>query len=369
MTLHNLPTTQTLLRCTALLAMAAAPLTSQAQSSVTLFTLVDANVSHYSAGSKSGAGSVTAMNDGTTNGLNGSRWGVRTTEDLGGGLKAGVHLENGFNVDTGASGQGGRAFGRQAFIWLSSASVGELRLGRQYILEDSVMGLSNPFTNALTLNPGTGVTNAGKALPMWLNAPRADNVLQLQTLNYGGFQAAFQIAPGESTADRFYGAKLSYATGALNTALSYEWNRSRTTGDNVNKSLTLAANYNFGPVKVLGGVQRNRDLATTSVNGAFTGNNLTVTGDSTFAMDRSDGTTIGVEVPITQWVLLGANYTRVKYANAAGQNETLGKVAFGARYALSKNTFLYASVSQATGGLKDYISQKGVTQVGLRTAF
>lgn len=352
--------------CAALLAAAPA---AQAQSSVTLFTLVDVNVSHYSAGSRSGAGSMTAMNDGTTNGLNGSRWGIRTVEDLGGGLKAGVLLENGFNADNGTFGQGGRAFGRQGFVWLSSSTVGELRLGRQYILEDSVMGLSNPFTNALTLNPGTGVTNAGKALPLWLNAPRADNVLQVQTINYGGFQAAAQVAPGEGTADRFYGVKLSYGQGPFNSALSYEWNRSRTTGDNVNKSLTVAANYNFGVVKVLGGVQRNRDLATTSVNGAFTGNNLTVTGTNTFAMDHSDGTTIGVEVPVGSFVLLGANYTRVKYANAAGQNDTLGKVAVGARYALSKNTFLYASASQATGGLKDFVSQKGVTQIGVRTAF
>lgn len=368
MTLKIHPLRPSLLHCAALLAMAA-PLATHAQSSVTLYTLVDVNVSHYSAGSRSGADSVTAMNDGTTNGLNGSRWGVRTTEDLGGGLKAGALLESGINADSGTAAQGGRAFGRQAFVWLSSASVGEIRLGRQYIFEDSVMGLSNPFTNALTLNPGTGVTNAGKALPMWLNAPRADNVLQVQTINYSGFQAAAQIAPGENTADRFHGVKLSYSKGALNTALSYEWNRSRTSGDNVNKSLTLAANYNFGFVKVLGGVQRNRDLITTSVNGAFTGNNLTVTGDTTFVMDRSDGSTIGVEVPVTTQVLLGANYTRVKYANAAGQDSNLGKAAFGARYAFSKNTFLYASMSQATGDLKDYISQKSVTQIGLRTAF
>ena len=83
--------------CAALLAAAPA---AQAQSSVTLFTLVDVNVSHYSAGSRSGAGSMTAMNDGTTNGLNGSRWGIRTVEDLGGGLKAGVLLENFAGTDT-----------------------------------------------------------------------------------------------------------------------------------------------------------------------------------------------------------------------------------------------------------------------------
>ncbi|MEK8047546.1 porin [Ideonella margarita] len=358
-------TTRTLMAAAAL---AATGLSAKAQSSVQLFTLVDANVSHYSAGSKSGAGNVTSLNDGTTNGLNGSRWGIRTTEDLGGGLKAGVLLEGGFGVDTGAPGQGGRTFGRQGYISLSSSNLGELRMGRQYIFEDSVMGMTNPFGNALTLNPGTGVTNAGKALPLWLNAPRADNVVQVQSLVYSGFQAGLQVGAGEGTADRFHGVKLGYGQGAFNTALSYEWNRARSTGDSVNKSLTVAANYNFGSFKVLGGIQRNRDLVTTSGNGAFTGSNLTVTGDVTFAMDRTTGSTVGVEVPMGQW-LFGANYTTVKYANAAGTSQTLGKAAAGARYGLSKNTFLYAAASVATGDLKDYISQKSVTQVGLRAAF
>ena len=56
-------------------ALVAAGPATQAQSSVNLFALIDLNVTHYSAGSKAGQGSVTVMNDGTTNGLNGSRWG------------------------------------------------------------------------------------------------------------------------------------------------------------------------------------------------------------------------------------------------------------------------------------------------------
>lgn len=55
-----------------------------------------------------------------------------------------------------------------------------------------------------------------------------------------------------------------------------------------------------------------------------TGNNLTVTDPSTFAMDRSDGTSIGVEVPVTLGLRLGSNENRVQHANAAGHNSTLG---------------------------------------------
>jgi len=351
----------------ALLALAGA---SHAQSSVTLYGLIDLNLNNAKAGSAAGGSSLTTMNDGTANGLNGTRWGMRTSEDLGDGLKAGATLESGFTADTGTAAQGGRAFGRQVFVSLSSATAGELRLGRQYILSDSVLGQSNPFGNALTLNPGTGVTNMGKALPMFLNAPRADNVVQYQTPTMGGVTGAVQWAPDETTADRFFGTRLTYGAGPLYVGLTHEWNKSRTTGASTNKSTTLSANYNFGSFKLLGGIQRNNNLTTTSVNGAASGvSNLTVTGATTFTMNRTEGLTAGVEVPMGTATLLGANYSRVTYKAATGAEATLGKVALGARYGLSKNTFLYSSLSFATGDLKDRISQKTVAQVGLRTAF
>jgi predicted porin len=200
---------------------------AQAQSSVTLFTLVDANLSHYAAGSLSGAANDTTLNDGTTNGMNGSRWGIKTTEDLGGGLRANLLLEGGFSVATGSALQGGRTFGRQGFIALASSTLGELRVGRQYILEDSVMGQSNPFGNALTLNPGTGVTNKTKSLPFFLNNPRVDGAITYFTPSFNGFSAAAQITDATGNYDRFIGTKLAYSAGALNTAMSYEWNKSQ----------------------------------------------------------------------------------------------------------------------------------------------
>ena len=353
----------------ALAALVGAAGAAQAQSAVSLYALIDLNVTRYKAGGKAGGDTQTVMNDGTVNGLNGSRWGVRGTEDLGGGLKAGVVLEGGVLADTGSLAQGGRGFGRQAFVSLSSTNLGELRLGRQYILEDSVMGLSNPFGNALVNNPGTGVNNMGKALPLWLNAPRADNVFQWQSPRWGGFSVAGQWAPGEGTADRFSGVKAAYGIGAFNAALSYEWNKARIGGDRSNQSLTFGAHYDFGVVKVLGGFQDNRKLATGSGNGAASGvSNLVVTGPITFNMRETRGYTLGAEVPIGL-TTLGVNHTQVRYESATGQQQDLGKFALSARYALSKNTFLYAGGSISTGDLKNYISQKTVLQAGLRTAF
>jgi general bacterial porin, GBP family len=341
---------------------------AQAQNSVTLYGLLDANITRYGAGSKTGASKDIVMNDGTANGLNGSRWGLRTTEDLGGGLKALVVLEGGLDVSTGALGQGGRIFGRQGYVALSSDAWGELRLGRQYILEDSTMWQTEPFGNALTLNPGTGITNMGNSLPFWLNAPRADNIIQYQTPVMAGVQLFAQAAPSEGgTSDRFHGLKASYTWDRLLTAISYEWNKSRTTDKNINKSLTFAINYNFGPFKLYGGLQRDRDLATGSGNGAFTGSTLLIQGKKTFTADSIDGYTLGGEIPMGAF-LWGANYTWVKYAGG-GEEQKLGKAALGVTYALSKRTFLYASGSTSTGDLKEYISQKTAVQAGLRTAF
>jgi len=68
--------------------------------------------------------------------VQGSRWGLKGKEDLGGGMKAVFQLENGFDVNTGHLNQGGLMFGRQAYVGLSSETYGSITLGRQY---DSVV--------------------------------------------------------------------------------------------------------------------------------------------------------------------------------------------------------------------------------------
>lgn len=338
---------------------------------MTIFGLIDLNLSSYSAGSKSNDVSRTVMNDGTVNGLNGSRWGIKTKEDLGGGVTAGVWLESGFGADTGGSFQGGRLFGRQAFVSLASASAGELRLGRQYVLSDSVIGQGNPFSNALVNNPTTSVTNAGKNLPYFLNPSRSDNVFQYETASFSGLTAAVQYAPGEGVFDKYQGLRLAYAQGPLYMGAAYEWNKDRTTSQSTNKALSVSANYNFGSFKLLGGMQQSNDLTTTSGNGTASGvSNLTVTGpNSTFTLKKFTGYTVGAEVPVGAATVLGVNYTAMNYKGTLNESTNLGKVALSARYALSKTTFLYAGASFATGQLKDYISQKTVVQAGLRTSF
>src|SRR5471032_1197625 len=103
---------------------------AHAQSSVTLYGILDTGielVTHADA-----AGDKVVRMPGITGSMP-SRWGLRGKEDLGGGLAAIFTLENGFNVRAGDVNQGGRLFGRQAWVGLSN-QYGALTFGRQYTM-------------------------------------------------------------------------------------------------------------------------------------------------------------------------------------------------------------------------------------------
>ena len=115
---------------------------SFAQSSVTLYGIIDTGielVTHANA-----AGDSVVRMPGIT-GEFPSRWGIRGKEGLGGGLSAVFILESGFNTKAGTLNQGGRLFGRQAFVGLESP-YGTLTFGRQYtmtywaILDSDLLG-------------------------------------------------------------------------------------------------------------------------------------------------------------------------------------------------------------------------------------
>lgn len=108
-----------------------------AQNSVTLYGIIDAGITYTN---NSGGHSLWQAQSGI---LQGSRWGMKGAEDLGGGTKAIFQLENGFNVFNGKLGQGGREFGRQAYVGLTNESYGTLTLGRQY---DSLVDMVQPTT-------------------------------------------------------------------------------------------------------------------------------------------------------------------------------------------------------------------------------
>ena len=109
--------------------VAALPAIASAQS-VTLYGLVDTGVEFVN---HIGAAQDSVLRQPSLTGTVPSRWGMRGSEDLGGGLKSNFMLESGFGADTGASANGGRLFGRQAWVGLSGP-WGEVAIGRQFTM-------------------------------------------------------------------------------------------------------------------------------------------------------------------------------------------------------------------------------------------
>src|ERR1700751_174035 len=151
--------------CWGLLSLAiCAPVASQAQSSVTLYGIIDTGIEYVTNNgpTKSSAVRVPSLTASIP-----SRWGFRGKEDLGGGLSAVFVLESGFAPSTGTLNQGGRLFGRQAYVGLSGR-WGTLTLGRQY---------SQIFWTVLTGDTLAPNIYAAADLDPYLTQPRVDNAI------------------------------------------------------------------------------------------------------------------------------------------------------------------------------------------------
>ena len=187
---------------------------AHAQSSVTLFGIVDSGITYTNNNGGHSSWQATESNE------QGSRWGLKGAEDLGGGLKAVFQLESGFNVETGALKQGGRMFGRQAWVGLASSQYGTLTFGRQYnSLQDFVAPLQIGGSTVLTAYATHPLDNDNIN-----NTYRTDNAVKYTTLNYAGFQADVMYAFSNSTSfavNRAYSVGASYSNGPLTLGAAY----------------------------------------------------------------------------------------------------------------------------------------------------
>lgn len=246
---------------------------AHAQSSVTLYGVVDANIEYVSNMSSQTPGAANGFTTGaahdvvrlTSGGLSGSRWGLRGVEDLGSGLKALFVLESGFGIDTGTSQQGGRLFGRQAYVGLESSSVGRITLGRQYTSMFDAMANFSPSGYATQYEPvafllGTNFRSDNTVKYTGVFGPITGEAHYsfgngTPTLWFPAGTGAGEVA-GQSRRDTGYGASLSYAAGPLGAAIAYDQaNPTLTaTGDTGSfKKASAAVSYAFGPAKIMAG--------------------------------------------------------------------------------------------------------------------
>jgi predicted porin len=308
-----------------------------AQTNVTIYGIVDMGLVREN----NGSASSTRLDSGL---LNGSRLGFKGSEDLGGGLSAIFQLENGFSADTGALGQGGLLFGRQAYVGLAGG-FGTVKFGRQVSLLFANSGTFDPFVDAL----------AGDTARLFTGyyGSRSDN-----TISYGydanGFRGELDYSLGEVSGSTQAGRKIAgyvgYQKNAFDAILTYQRNNN-TTGDDSARTVMIGGNYNFGPLKAFLTYAWNKGVGTVDTRDAL----------------------VGVRVPITPAGTFIASYIKKtdKFTTNAGANQ----IAIGYTHALSKRTTLYTSYGQLKNdaGASYQVAAPGNTDklfnVGIRHSF
>ena len=197
--------------------LAAMTSVAHAQSSVTLYGAVDTSVAYF--GNQQGANHSGGTFQLASGNLSPNLWGLKGTEDLGGGLAAIVRLESGFNIDTGRLNQGQRMFGRTAIVGFSDDNVGKLTMGRQY---DPLIDLLQPLTDDDTF--GSTFATPGD-LDNYDNSYRTNNSIKYMSPNFSGLQMGAIYAlggvPGSVAAGQTYAAAFAYNHGPVGFGAGY----------------------------------------------------------------------------------------------------------------------------------------------------
>lgn len=314
------------------LALSALAGTAAAQSSVTIYGIVDMAVVRESGG-VGAAASSTKLTSGVESG---SRLGFKGTEDLGDGLSAIFLLENGFQADTGAMGQGGLLFGRQAYVGLQSKTAGTLTLGRQYTPQYLAVAAADPFGSGTAGDTKNLMASTGNS------ASRMDNAVKYTSPVVEGFNAEVVYGVGEvagdSTAQRQFGGAIGYANGPLVLRLAHH-NRNNDTATVKNnssaKNTVFTALYDFGVAKAHFAYGVDKGL-----NSALPRNLNNPFGYAVAPTPSIDSSVVllGVTVPQGMGTWIGSYIRKNDKTNF---NQDAEQLAAGYRYYLSKRTDLY----------------------------
>ena len=296
----------------ALAALTAFAGVASAQSSVTLFGIVDLSA----VGVKNGSQSQKLL---ASNQLNSNRLGFRGIEDLGGGMRAGFWIEGAMDNDTGSP--AGQTWQRRSTVSLLGG-FGELRLGRDYTPSFWNYTIFDPFG---TNGPGSMLNLVSTLGSGATTLVRANNTIGYFLPSAGGLYGQVQVAAGENVSgNKYFGGRIGYAGGPVNVAVAY----GKTSKDGTPPladdytDFNAAASFNLGFMNIMGQYSK-RDF-----------------------LNRDQKTAlIGVTVPF------GASTLKASYVNSSGAQGASAtdfdatQFAFGYQYDLSKRTAIYATYS------------------------
>ena len=351
--------------------------TARAQNSVTLYGLIDVGMNYAN-----NIGGHRQYSMGAGN-LAGNRWGLRGTEDLGGGLKTVFVLENGFSVANGRLGQGGDEFGRQAYVGLSSSNLGTVTFGRQY---DSINDLMYMFVAAqmwagyASAHPGDVDNTDG--------SNHINNAIKFKSVSYGGFTFegtySFGGIAGRFNQNQIWTVAANYTRGPLTLGaafanardpnFSYFGNNaaSSTTGSNMSGSRVYSGYasaksqqiFVAGASYVVGAATIGVNYSNTQFKDIGTLPGLPAMGAGGDA--RFHDIEANVLYQLTPALFLGAGYNYLKGYGVNGATYNQG--AIGVDYFLSKRTDFYANAVYQHASGTDSTGGKAVANLNGLTA-
>jgi len=292
-----------------------------AQSSVSIYGTLDASVAYVKNPADNTGKSATYLNDSA---ISTSRWGMRGSEDLGGGLKANFNLESDVNMGTGANNPAGM-FRRSAYVSLASEQYGELRLGRAtsvavgHVVSGGIVLPSNAMHGTMLIGAGL--------VPDFFVA----NAITYISPSMSGLRASLQYAPGEQAGD-------SSAGSSTHAALKYQGSNFTLGGAYVNVEESTA------------GADDGRKWYT--VDGTITLGQVKL-GAAYYDVNHGAGAITASKVDNQGYILNASYQLDPKVTLFAGLIKSLqdsSAVSLQARYALSKRTTVYAVVNRADNG-------------------
>jgi predicted porin len=286
-----------------LIALAALAVTGAAfaQSSVTLYGVADIAVGELKQADKFGALANGGMNNGS------SRFGMRGTEDLGGGLKAGFNLEAGVSLASGAT--AGEVFDRAAFMSVSGA-FGEVAAGRRLtpaFFAKAAYELTGT-ANYSALSKQFGYSSAGTQAATNASGARKDGLVTYTTPNFSGLTATIGTVFEGNDGQKPMELSVIYRSGPMVIAAQTD---SASNSAGAKRGSSIGGSYDFGVAKVAASYQ---DPAGTK-----------------------KGFTLGASAPVGP-VTLTADIARD--TSDAGKNTDL---LLEVKYPLSKRTFAYGA--------------------------
>jgi predicted porin len=278
--------------------------------------------------------------------LTANQWGIKGVEDLGNHFQAIFNLENGFNINSGKLSQGGRLFGKNAWVGVNSDVFGKVTVGRQL---DTTVDLVQP----LTADPyGPAFTTPGDA-DNNDNTFRLQNAVKYTSPIYAGLQFELMYGlggvAGDVSSQESSSAALAYAHGGFTAAAGYIFAKNDgpggvgTADQTQNSSVTPL----FGDDPFVG------SRLITHVAVEYVWNKLTAGVRYSnaqwkpyahfAAFDQKETFNTGaasLEYQMTPALALNVGYTYTK--STGGSSATYNNVAAGMEYSLSKRTTLYA---------------------------